>query len=351
VFFVAVVAGTPAVGDQLACIVHHNDRMRAAALAILALLTAVGTGVTASKPPVEVEMRNVDLHLTPDISLHIRHLRGRFIAEGSRQAPYLDDPRSYSVTVDTGEVAIDLASLNAVMTRTLGQGRSNVRNLQVSIDEDGRLRQKGVVKKAISVPFNVKASVSATPDGRIRVHSESVKGFGVPVNPLLKAFGIEMDDLLKVEPGHGVSVEGNDLLLDPSSLLPPPAMHGKVTAVRIERDMLVQSFGSGAPQPMSPKATAKNYIYWRGGQLAFGKLTMSDTDLELVDEDPSDPFDFSVDRWNEQLVAGFSKITTDRGLKAHMPDYNDLQQNKRPTRPASSTAVAPSTQPRRERQR
>ena len=330
-FFVAVVAGTPAVGDSLACIVHLNHRMRAAALAILALLTAAGTGTTASKP-VEVEMRNVDLHLTPDISLHIRHLRGRFVAEGSRQAPYLDDPRSYSVTVDTGEVAIDLPSLNAVMTRTLGQGRSNVRNLEVSIDEDGRLRQKGVVKKGISVPFNLKANVSATPDGRIRVHSESVKGFGVPVNPLLKAFGIEMADLLKVEPGHGVSVEGNDLLLDPSSLLPPPAMHGKVTAVRIERDMLVQSFGSGAPQPMSPKATAKNYIYWRGGQLAFGKLTMTDADLELVDEDPSDPFDFSVDRWNEQLVAGFSKITADRGLKAHMADYNDLQQRKRPTK-------------------
>ena len=53
---------------------------------------------------------------------------------------------------------------------------------------------------------------------------------------------------------------------------------------------------------------------------------MNETDLELVDQDPSDPFDFSVDRWNEQLVAGFSKITADRGLKAHMADYNDLQQ-------------------------
>jgi hypothetical protein len=51
---------------------------------------------------------------------------------------------------------------------------------------------------------------------------------------------------------------------------------------------------------------------------------MTETDLELVDDDPKDPFDFSVDRWNEQLVAGYSKITPGRGLKAHMPDYNDL---------------------------
>jgi hypothetical protein len=298
--------------------------MRAAALALVALIATASLGVTAAKAPVEVDMRNVDLHLTSDIGVHIRHLRGRFVAEGSRQIPNLDDPRSYSVTIDTGEVAVDLASLNAMMTRTL-QGHSNVSRLQISIDEDGRLRQKGTVKKGIPVPFDVKARASVTPDGRIRIHSESVKGFGVPVNPLLKAFGLALDDLVKVEPGRGVSVDRNDLLLDPARLLPPPAMHGTITAVRIEHDMMVQVFGSGDPQSLSPPATAKNHIYWRGGQLTFGKLTMADTDLELIDEDPKDAFDFSVDRWNAQLSAGYSKVTPERGLKAHMVDYNDLK--------------------------
>jgi hypothetical protein len=102
-------------------------------------------------------------------------------------------------------------------------------------------------------------------------------------------------------------------------------MHGTITAVRIERDMMVQVFGSGAARPLSPPATAKNFIYWRGGQLTFGKLTMTDTDLELIDEDPKDAFDFSVDRWNAQLAAGYSKVTPERGLKAHMVDFNDLR--------------------------
>jgi hypothetical protein len=297
--------------------------MRAAAFALIALIATTSFGASADKAPVEVDMRNVDLHLTSDIGVHIRHLRGRFIAQGNRQIPNLDDPRSYSVTIDTGEVAVDLASLNAMMTRTL-QGHSNVSRLQISIDDDGRLRQKGVVRKGVPVPFDVKARASVTPDGRIRIHSESVKGFGVPVNPLLKAFGLELDDLLKVEPGRGVSVDHNDLLLEPSRLLPPPAMHGTITAVRIERDMMVQVFGSGAPQSLSPPAMSKNHIYWRGGQLTFGKLTMADTDLELVDDDPKDAFDFSVDKWNAQLTAGYSKVTPQRGLKAHMLDFNDL---------------------------
>ncbi len=302
--------------------------------AVLMLFSIVAFGAvslmhgTAAAPPVAAEMRNVDLHLTPEIAVHIRSLRGRFVPQGSRPAPYLDDPRSYSVTVDRGEIAVDLTSLNALMARAL-VGHSNVRSMEISIDSDGQLRQKGTLKKGVPFPFDVKASVSPTPEGQLRIHAESVKGFGIPVSPLLKTLGMKMNDLLKVDPGRGVTVDGNDVLLDPSRLLPPPAMHGKITAVRFEKDALVEVFGAAGGKPLSPSPTSKNYIYWRGGQLSFGKLTMTETDLELVDEDPGDAFDFSVDRWNEQLVAGYSKITPGRGLKAHMPDYNDLPSHKR----------------------
>jgi hypothetical protein len=305
--------------------------MRAVCLAIVALacgrLLTVGAygAAQASKPSVEVDMRNVDLHITPQIDLQVRHLRGRFIPAGARQAPYLDDPGSYTIVVDTGEVAVDLTSLNAIVARALERGRSNVRRVQISIDENGQLRQKGVLKKGISVPFDMKASVGVTPDGLIRIHSESMKGFGLPINPLLKVLRVHTDDLIRIDPGHGIRVEGNDLLLDGSQLLPPPAFHGRLTSVRVEGGALIQVFGSGAPRPLLPAATAKNHIFWRGGQLSFGKLTMRETDLELVDQDPRDPFDFSVDRWNEQLVAGYSKTMADRGLRAHMPDYNDLR--------------------------
>lgn len=306
---------------------HTLALVRIALLVLVVFTAGAFMRGRAGAPAVEAEMRNVDLHLTPEIGLHIKNLRGRFVPQGSRQAPYLDDPGSYSVTVDQGEVAVDLASLNAMMTRAL-VGHSNLRSMEISIDEGGQLRQKGTLKKGIPLRFDVKASVSPTPDGHIRIHSESVKGFGIPVNPLLKTLGLEMDDLLKVDPGRGVTVDGNDVLLDPSRLLPPPAIHGKITAVRVEKDALVQVFGSGGPKALSPPATSKNYIYWRGGQLSFGKLTMTETDLELVDEDPRDAFDFSVDQWNEQLVAGYSKNTPQRGLKAHMPDYNDLPRRK-----------------------
>ena len=197
--------------------------MRVVAAGLLVSAALGCSRVEASRPSVEVEMRNVDLHMTGDVTLHVRHLRGRFVPTGSSRAPHLDDTSSYHVVVQTGQVAMDLASLNAVITRTLGDGRSNVRKLRVDVDKDGTLRQQGKIDKAIDLPFSAKSDLDVTADGRLRIHTRSMRGFGMPMTPLLKLFRIELDDLLRVEPGNGVTVSGNDILLDPSQKISPAA--------------------------------------------------------------------------------------------------------------------------------
>jgi hypothetical protein len=69
---------------------------------------------------------------------------------------------------------------------------------------------------------------------------------------------------------------------------------------------------------------AGNYMAYRGAQLRFGKLTMSDTDLTLIDMDPQDPFDFFLDHYQDQLVAGYTKATPSFGLRSYFRDYNKL---------------------------
>ena len=58
--------------------------------------------------------------------------------------------------------------------------------------------------------------------------------------------------------------------------------------------------------------------------MRFGKLTMTDTDMRLIDADPTDPFDFFPDHYSEHLVAGYSKTTASGGLLVYMPDYNKI---------------------------
>src|SRR5262245_23197777 len=109
---------------------------------LIGLLSACAR-VEATHPPVQVHMRNVDLHVTADVTLHVRELQGQFVPTG-QNIPYLDDKRSYIVRVDSGEVAVDTRTLNALMARTLGNGQSNVERLQIAVADDGTLRQKGV---------------------------------------------------------------------------------------------------------------------------------------------------------------------------------------------------------------
>lgn len=72
----------------------------------------------------------------------------------------------------------------------------------------------------------------------------------------------------------------------------------------------------------------RNFMAYRGALLRFGKLTMNDTDLILIDSDSRDPFDFYMDHYREQLVAGYTKTTPQFGLRVYMVDFNKLHKPK-----------------------
>ena len=84
--------------------------MRLKYLVFLAAIVSAYAVAEAGRQAVAVDMRHVDLHVTPDVTLHVTRMRGHFVATGGA-APYLDDKRSYVVTVQEGEIALDVSSL------------------------------------------------------------------------------------------------------------------------------------------------------------------------------------------------------------------------------------------------
>lgn len=93
--------------------------------------------------------------------------------------------------------------------------------------------------------------------------------------------------------------------------------------MRIQGQNLILTFGTAAKAKASRSASG-NYMAYHGNQLRFGKLTMSDVDLTLMDMDPNDPFDFSLDHYLQQLQAGYTKITANFGLRVFMKDFDKL---------------------------
>ena len=298
--------------------------------------TAVGPPTQSPRPApvpvvaggfVRVEMKNVNMHMTDRVVLVIHSLRGALLRTAKNRPPVFDDKESFVIKIDAGEIAMSTASLTALMNDyVFNYRKAPIKELEITTDEKGQLEQEGVLDKAVDVPFKVKAVLMPTPDGRIRVHARSIKAGGLPVKGLMGLLGIEMDDMVKIQAGRGIVVEDNDFILDPQQMLPPPRIRGDVTSVRIEGDQVIQVFGAGpaAGRRLCPYASYRNYMYFRGGNLRFGKLTMTDADLALIDQDANDPFDFNLDHYNEQLVAGYSKNTPSHGLKTFMPDFDDL---------------------------
>jgi len=271
-------------------------------------------------PPVGIEMRNVHLHVAADAVLEVRWLRGR-LHSVSAHPPVFDDQQSFTMAIQDGEIAIDAASLTALVNHAFDYKGAALSNLRVGF-ESGQLAQHGTLKKGIRVPFSIVATVAATPDGTMRMHPVKVKTAGVPTAKLMSLFGVELDDIIKSRPDRGIVFHDNDLFLDPSRMLPPPRTTGTLTRAVVRGDRLVQVFGRGAA---GAATGGGNYIWFRGGNIRFGRLLMSDADLKLIDMDPKDPFDFYSAKYNDQLVAGYSKNTPQKALRTYMPDYADLR--------------------------
>jgi hypothetical protein len=290
--------------------------------------------------PVGFEMRNVRLRAAADIILQVTHLRGRLI---SRRAdpPVFDDQQSFYIDVDGAEVSMDAASMTALVNDVFAYEGSPLSDLKVALRE-GRVQQDGKLKKGLPIPFSVDADVGAS-GGQVRLHPVKMKAAGIPTTKVMDFFGVELDDLIKVRAGRGVAVRDNDLFLTPAQMLPSPQVRGRVSAASVRGDRLFLVLGDPAvAAARSPGNGARNYIWFRGGRIRFGRLLMTNTDLQLIDADARDPFDFYSERYNEQLVAGYSQNTPSGALRTHMPDYEDVRSVGRLAPPPVAGAPATS---------
>ena len=321
-----------------------------------ALVLPVPEPVAAAHDTVtQLEMRNVDLHVDDSIHLRVHRLRGTVRDLGGQHIIDLDDKHRLLFQLAYAEIGLSMTDLSDLLNRyVFGYRGSPLRGLVVRADGAG-IRQTGVLRKVVDIPFDMRATLSVTPDGLIRLHPTSMKISTIPGLGLLHALGITLQKLMDVRGAKGVQVRGNDLLLDPLAILPPPRIVGRLSAIRVDGPGITQVFGAtDAPgaAPLAPPITAPNYVYFRGGTVRFGKLYMVETALEAIDADPADPFDFYLDYYQTQLMAGEHRTMPDGALVAWMPDFSRLARGQapglvgsapRPRADSGATAAPPAT--------
>jgi hypothetical protein len=291
---------------------------------------------TADAHAVQVAMKNVMYHFSEPIAVHIIRLQGQLAPTNSGDIVIFDDKNSFTLVLTSAEIAISCESLAEVLNENVfSSPNAPIKDLSIESKNNqliirGKLHQKG------DISFETTGALSADPEGRIRLHAEHVKAAHLPVKGLLDLLGVDLARLVNTNAVHGITVEKDDLILDPEQILPPPHIRGKVTSVRLRGNDIVQVFGKPQPSNFAVQQSG-NYMAFGRGELRFGKLTMHDADLIMIDMDPRDPFDFYLEHYQEQLVAGYTKSTQEYGLRVHTRDYDKLKNHSKsqPRKPLS----------------
>ncbi len=203
---------------------HGMDLLRAMACAITALPLLAGS----APEPARVEMQGVHFRFDESLILEIHYLQGKMTpAQGSPLTAVFDDPRSFTIEIEAAEIAISTASLTHLLnTYVFSDKKSPLKELKVTA-EAGRIKQEGKLDKAVDVPFKIEGELEPTPDGKIRIRPTGIKAAHVPVKGLMDLFGVHVADLINTKHARGVTINKDDIILDPERMLPPPQMKGR----------------------------------------------------------------------------------------------------------------------------
>lgn len=202
---------------------------------------------------------------------------------------------------------------------------SNIRELRVSIvnDEQGvpTVTLKGKINVLAWIPFAMSTHLSVdTKANTLVLTVEHLKVFGIiSVTKLIRWDPFQLDRLISLPPNKSLLVERNRIMVKPFALFPPPRIDGAIASVEVDDNAISMTFAGDAIT--APKASARNYVYLRGGASQFGSFRMADTDLLILDENPANPFVFSLLHYAEMIPRSTFEIPDTKSARITMPDF------------------------------
>jgi hypothetical protein len=273
-----------------------------------------------------IHMQSVLFRVMKDVVLQVDSLDGVLAPVRNNEVISLDDKNSFYLKIQRATTSLSSTDLAALANDfILPRAKTPLKNLSLTFNPDQSIQVKGDFHKLVDVPFSGTATLRVTPEGNMRMHLANMTVAGVIHQDVLNFLGIKVSSVAKPKRKQSFKIVGNDIIFPIDQMFPPPHVSGQLRDINISGDRLNLVFGtdkkasdhkqSGAE---TPTVTSGSYIFFRGGTMKFALLTMSPVNLDKL-------FEFSVDQYYQQLVAGYSKSLPNKGLLVYMADDRDLQ--------------------------
>lgn len=276
--------------------------------------------------PTVVYAHNIQLRKGPNFRVYISWIRGQMQATHLGVNPSLDDAKSFIFVIEKGVIHANLGDIGNYLNSVV-PAKFPLKNISINGEGD-QLKLSGTFRKLmLPLPIEMLSTVSSTPDGRIHLHVTKINVLKIPMKALLSGLSVDLKDIVGPTPLSGIQISGNDLFLDTPKLLPPPYIRGQLTSVSLARPDLVLIYGNSRNDE-TRLAQWHNFLRLTGGTVDFGKLTMHNADLTLIDASDDPWFDLDLVNYQAQLVDGISRMTPEAGLEMFMPDVDKQSKDK-----------------------
>jgi len=270
--------------------------------------------------PTSVYAHNILLRKGPNFRVYIRWISGQMERTRPQVTPSFDDPDSFVLQIRKGVIRVNIGDIANYLSMS-SPSDAPLKNITILPDGD-QLKVHGTAHKVIPIPVEIEGQLSSTPDGRVQFHVAKISALKIPLKGLLGGFHVELSDLVHTTNIPGIQVAGNDIFFDTQEVLPPPHIRGQLTAVNVKPPDIEVIYGN-APNDDAELAKWHNFLRLEGGTLDFGKLTMHNVDLTLIDASQDPWFDLDLVNYQAQIVGSTTRMTAQAGLEIFMPDVDE----------------------------
>jgi hypothetical protein len=278
--------------------------------------------------PTRIYAHNLMLRKGPNFRIYVRWLNGQMRRTKKNVNPSFDDPESFVLEVQRGIIHANVGDISHYLNTGSVAG-SPLTNISLA-GSGNKISLHGKIHKLhIPLPVGLDGTLSPAPDGRIHLHVDRLSVLKLPVKGLLGGFHVSIADLIGKTSIAGIEASQNDLYFDTQKLLPAPHIHGTLTRVRVINPDVEVMYGD-AQNDAARTEQWHNFLALKGGTLDFGKLTMHNVDLIMIDASKDAWFDLDLVNYQAQLVNGYTRMTAQAGLEIFMPDLDQLPPQRVP---------------------
>lgn len=267
--------------------------------------------------------RNLLYRLDRNVAMYLTEMNADILPKDPNMPFIPANKLDFKLLIHRAVVDKGASDLEALMnTYVFNDAESPIKDLKISFRGD-RLVMAGKMKKGVWVSFEMEGNVEPTQDGKIRLIPRVIKSMGLRVDGLMSLIGLEMAKLLKMREEKGLILQGNDIVMDMSRLIPPPQLVGRVVAVGIQNNALRVEMDDGKARPWPedlPYPQARSTLLMWGGDVLINSVLNINAKMQVLDASPSTPMVFALDRYREQLEAGVVTPTRAGHLIAFVPD-------------------------------